>query len=81
MNLFVTNINRTVTDDALRALFAEFGEVTSAKIVKDKTTGESKGFGFVEMRNDHEATMAMKRLSNANFFDRNLLVSKAHHKV
>jgi RNA recognition motif-containing protein len=77
MNLFVTNISRVVKDEALKALFAEFGEVTSAKIIYDKMTGESKGFGFVEMLNDHQAIDAIKRLTNASFFGKNLVVSKA----
>ena len=81
MNLFVANISRTVTEDALKALFSEFGEVASAKIVIDKFTGESKGFGFVEMTNDGQALDAIKRLTNANFFGKNLVVSKARPKT
>jgi RNA recognition motif-containing protein len=81
MNLFVANISRTVTDDALKALFSEFGEVTSVKIITDKYTGESKGFGFVEMLNDSQALEAIKKLTNANFFGRNLAVSKARPKA
>jgi len=81
MNLFVANISRSVKDDALKALFAEFGEVTSVKIINDKYTGESKGFGFVEMRNDTQALDAIKKLTNANFFGRNLIVSKARPKT
>ena len=81
MNLFVANISREVKDEALKALFSEFGEVTSVKIVNDKYTGESKGFGFVEMRNDNQALEAIKKLTNANFFGKNLVVSKARPKV
>jgi RNA recognition motif-containing protein len=81
MNLFVANISRTVKDDALKALFAEFGEVTSATIINDKVTGESKGFGFVEMANDSQALDAIKKLTNASFFGRNLVVSKARPKT
>jgi RNA recognition motif-containing protein len=81
MNLFVANIDRTVKDDALRALFSEFGEVVSVKIVGDKYTGESKGFGFVEMRDDNQALVAIKKLTNANFFGKNLVVSKARPKT
>jgi RNA recognition motif-containing protein len=81
MNLFVANIDRTVKEDALKALFAEFGEVTSVKIVGDKYTGESKGFGFVEMRNDNQALEAIRRLTNASFFGKNLIVSKARPKT
>lgn len=81
MNLFVANISRTVTEDALKALFSEFGKITSVKIVTDKYTGESKGFGFVDMLNDHEAMEAIKKLSRASFFGSRLLVSKAKPKT
>lgn len=81
MNLFVANISRTVTEEALKALFAEFGQVTSAKIIGDKYTGESKGFGFVEMTNDSQALDAIKKLTNAEFFGRRLVVSKARPKT
>jgi len=81
MNLFVSNISRTVQEEALKALFSEFGQVSSVKIVSDKYTGESKGFGFVEMLNDTEAFEAIKKLSNASFFGRNLIVSKARPKT
>jgi RNA recognition motif-containing protein len=77
MNLFVTNINHAVTDDALKALFTEFGKVTSAKIMTDKYTGESKGFGFVDMADDRDAMEAIRKLSNASFFGSRLRVSKA----
>jgi RNA recognition motif-containing protein len=81
MNLFVTNISRVVREEALKALFAEFGEVSSVKIINDKYTGESKGFGFVEMNNDTQALDAIKKLTNASFFGRNLVVSKARPKT
>jgi RNA recognition motif-containing protein len=80
MNLFVTNISRTVKEDALKALFSEFGEVSSVKIINDKHTGVSKGFGFVEMFNDIQALEAIRKLTNADFFGRNLVVAKAHPK-
>ncbi len=81
MNLFVANISKSVKNDALQALFAEFGEVLSAKIITDKYTGESKGFGFVEMENDAQAMEAIKKLTNADFFGRSLVVSKARPKT
>lgn len=77
MNLFVANISRNVNQDALKALFGEFGEISSVKVVSDKYTGASKGFGFVEMPNDSEAFEAINKLNNANFFGKNLVVSKA----
>lgn len=80
MDLFVGNLSKSVKDDALRALFTEFGEVTSAKILMDKFTGESKGFGFVSMSSEQHALEAMRKLANAEFFDRKLVVSKARPK-
>jgi RNA recognition motif-containing protein len=80
MNLFVGNISRTVKNDALRALFSEFGEVTSVKILTDKYSGESKGFGFVDMLHEMQAMEAMRKLTNAEFFGRKLVVSKARPK-
>jgi RNA recognition motif-containing protein len=81
MNLFVTNISRTVNEDALKALFSEFGQVASVKIIGDKFTGESKGFGFIEMPNDDHASTAIRRLTHAEFFGRRLVVSKAKPKT
>lgn len=81
MNLFVANISRNVPDEALKALFSEFGEVISAKVISDQSTGESKGFGFVEMRDDLQAQIAIKKLSNAAFFGKKLVVSKARPKT
>lgn len=81
MNLFVANISRTVKEDALQALFSEFGQVSSVKIVGDKYTGESKGFGFVDMVNESQAMEAIKKLTNAEFFGRKLIVSKARPKT
>lgn len=77
MNLFVANISRDVNQDALKALFGEFGEVSSVKVINDKFTGAPKGFGFIEMPNDSEAFEAINKLNNANFFGKNLVVSKA----
>jgi RNA recognition motif-containing protein len=81
MNLFVANISRIVKEDALKALFSAFGEVTSLNIVSDKHTGESKGFGFVEMRSDTQGQEAIRKLSNADFFGKRLVVSKARPKT
>jgi RNA recognition motif-containing protein len=81
MNLFVANLNRTVSEDALKALFSRFGEVASVKIVNDSYTGTSKGFGFVEMVNETQALDAMNKLTSAAFFGKNLMVSKARPKT
>jgi RNA recognition motif-containing protein len=81
MNLFVANISRTVKDDALRGLFEEFGVVTSVNIIADKYTGDSKGFGFVDMPDEKQASDAIKKLTNAEFFGRRLIVSRARPKA
>lgn len=81
MNLFVANISPSVKEDALNLLFSEFGEVVSVKIISDKHTGHSKGFGFVDMQNDSQALTAIEKLTNAEFFGRKLVVSKARPKT
>ncbi|MCL7488867.1 MAG: RNA-binding protein [Desulfobulbaceae bacterium] len=77
MNIYVGNLPYSVTDDDLRAAFAEFGEVASAKIIMDRYSGRSKGFGFVEMNNDSEAEEAIKSLDNSEMQGRNLRVNQA----
>lgn len=77
MNIYVGNLPYSVTDDDLRAAFAAFGEVSSAKIIMDRYSGRSKGFGFVEMSNDSEAEEAIKTLDNSDMQGRNLKVNQA----
>ena len=77
MNIYVGNLPYSVTDDDLRAAFAEFGDVASAKIIMDRYSGRSKGFGFVEMDNDTEAEEAIKSLDNTDMHGRNLRVNQA----
>jgi len=77
MNIYVGNLPYSVTDDDLRAAFTEFGEVASAKIIMDRYSGRSKGFGFVEMNNDSEAEEAIKSLDNSEMQGRNLRVNQA----
>ena len=62
MNIFVAKLSYDTSEDTLRDTFEEFGEVSSAKIIMDKFTGRSKGFGFVEMPNDDEAQAAINVL-------------------
>ena len=71
----------SLKDEDLKSLFSEFGEVISSKVINDKETGQSKGFGFVEMRDDNQALQAIKRLSNAEHFGKHLVVSRARPKV
>jgi RNA recognition motif-containing protein len=63
MNIFVARLNFKTRREDLEAAFAKFGQVTSAKIVKDRDTGRSKGFGFIEMANDEEANKAIAALN------------------
>lgn len=77
MNIYVGNLPYSVTDEELRAAFAAFGNVTSAKIIMDKYSGRSKGFGFVEMGNDAEAEEAIKSLDNSDLKGRNIRVNQA----
>ena len=77
MNIYVGNLPYNLTDDELRDAFAAFGTVTSAKIIMDKYSGRSKGFGFVEMDNDSEAEEAIKKLDNSDMKGRNLRVNQA----
>lgn len=77
MNIFVANLNFKVQNDSLKKLFEAYGEVSSAKVVMDKTTGRSKGFGFVEMPNDSEGKTAISQLNNQEAFGRALVVKEA----
>ena len=76
-NLFVGSLPFSVTDDALGQLFAQYGQVQSANIIKDKYTGPSRGFGFVEMSTDEEALKAIEKLNGYNLEGRNIVVKEA----
>ncbi|MET0101651.1 MAG: RNA-binding protein [Sedimenticola sp.] len=77
MNIYVGNLSYRMTDDELRDAFAEFGSVDSAKIIMDRDTGRSKGFGFVEMPNQSEGEAAIKALNDAELGGRSLRVNEA----
>ena len=77
MNLYIGNISYRLTDEDLAEAFGEFGEVTSAKIIKDKFSGRSRGFGFVEMSDAAGAEAAIEKLNGAELDGRTLVVSKA----
>ncbi|MEY6432205.1 RNA-binding protein [Thioalkalicoccus limnaeus] len=77
MNIYVGNLPYSVTDDDLRAAFSEFGEVSSASLISDKFTGQSKGFGFVEMANNSQADAAIKALNGSDMKGRNITVNQA----
>jgi len=81
MNIFVGNLNYKVTKDNLAEIFAAFGEVSSAKVITDKATNRSKGFGFVEMPNDAEGQAAIDGLNEKEHMGRKMVVNKAMPKA
>jgi len=77
MNIYVGNLAPDTTEDELRQAFAEYGQVVSAKIIKDRYTFESRGFGFVEIPNKAQATEAMEKLNGAELGGNILRVNEA----
>ncbi|MGE5153896.1 MAG: RNA recognition motif domain-containing protein [Bdellovibrio bacteriovorus] len=77
MNIYVGNLPYSVTDSDLRETFAQFGEVSSVQLISDKFTGDSKGFGFVEMANNSQADAAIKGLNGSAMKGRNITVNQA----
>jgi len=77
MNIYVGNLAFNVTEDDLRTLFSSFGEVSAVNIIKERSSGQSKGFGFVDMPNNSEADKAMKGLNGARLKDQLIKVSQA----
>lgn len=77
MNIFVAKLNYDTQEGDLRYAFEEFGDVDSVKIIMDKFTGRSKGFGFVEMPNDEEAQAAIADLDDHELDGRTIVVKKA----
>ncbi len=80
MTLYVGNIPYVVKEEELKEIFQEFGTVTSLKIISDKYSGRSKGFGFIEMENEEQEDLAVNELNRKEIHDRNLVVAKAHSK-
>jgi cold-inducible RNA-binding protein len=79
-NLFVGNLPFSSTEDALRTLFGQFGEVQQVKIMTDRDTGKPRGFGFVEMTQDEDAAKAVAALNGKDFEGRALTVNEARPK-
>jgi len=77
MNLYVSNLGDQITDESLRAIFATHGEVSSSKIIKDHTTGDSRGFAFIDMPNDSDANNAMEKINGMVVNGRNVSVKQA----
>lgn len=80
MNLFIGSLPYDLEEEELRELFEEYGEVSSVKIIIDRATGKSKGFGFVEMPKDEQAMKAMDELDGAEIDGRSIAVKKAEEK-
>jgi len=81
MNIYVGNLSRDLTESDLREAFAAFGEVQSAAIIKDKFSGESRGFGFVEMPNKEEAEKAIATLNGKDLKGRTATVNEARPRT
>lgn len=81
MNIYVGNLSYRLTEDELRELFTEYGEVSSVNIITDKYSGQSKGFGFVEMPVQSEAEEAIKALNSSPIKGRDLKVNEARPRT
>jgi len=77
MNIYISNLSFDVNDSDLRELFEEYGQVSSAKVITDKFSGKSRGFGFVEMPNDEEGKKAIEELNQAEYDGKTINVSVA----
>ena len=81
MNIYVSNLSFAVKDEDLKEFFAEYGEVSSAKVITDKMTNRSRGFAFVEMRNDAEGDKAIAGVNGKDLDGRTLNVNEARPKA
>lgn len=81
MNIYVSNLSYNIVDDDLRQLFEQYGEVRSAKVILDRETGRSRGFGFVEMDNNAEALSAIDALHQGEFDGKVINVNEAKPKT
>lgn len=81
MNIYIGNLSREVTEDELRQAFEAFGQVTSVNVIKDRYSGESRGFGFVEMATKSEAQAAITGLNGTSLGERTLSVSEARPRT
>ncbi|MFO7658785.1 MAG: RNA-binding protein [Bacteroidales bacterium] len=80
MNIYVGNLSYKLSEDDLKQVFEEFGEITSVKIIKDKYSGRSKGFAFVEMAEDGDAKSAIDKLNGKELDSRKIVVNEARPK-
>lgn len=77
MNIFIAGLSYNVNDADLSTLFEEYGTITSAKVIMDRQTNRSKGYGFVEMENNEQANKAIEELNGAEYDGRTISVSEA----
>jgi RNA recognition motif-containing protein len=77
MNIYVGNLPFDATEDEVRELFATYGQIASVSLIKDKFSGQSRGFGFVEMPNVNEAQQAVRELNGKTLHNRNIVVNPA----
>lgn len=77
MNIYVGNLHYNLGDEDLKQVFEEYGEVVSSKIIKDRETGRSKGFGFIEMSEDSQANEAIEELNGAELMGRTMRVNES----
>lgn len=81
MNIYVSNLSFSTESESLQDLFSEYGEVTSSKIIADRETGRSRGFGFIEMTNDSEGQTAISELHETEFEGKTINVSVARPRT
>ncbi len=77
MNLYISNLSYNISDEDLRLLFADYGEITSAKVIMDRETGRSRGFGFVELSDDQLAKKAIEELNQASYDGKVINITEA----
>lgn len=80
MNIFVANLNFKIKTEKLQEIFEEYGEVTSVRIITDKESGRSKGYGFVEMPDENQGNIAIEELDGVELEGRQIVVKKARPK-
>ena len=80
MNIYIGNLHYNVNEEELKEIFKKYGEVMSAVIIKDKYTGRSKGFGFIEILNDEEGNKAIDNLNGIEIHGRKVIVNKARER-
>jgi len=81
MNIYVGNLSKEITEDDLRDAFESFGQITSVKIIKEKFTDESRGFGFIEMPANLEAKSAMENLNGTEIKDKTIVVNEVRSRL